>query len=380
METHLIPGFNVLANPTGPLCNLNCSYCYYLEKEALFCDSKSFAMDASTLEIFTRKYIHEQPGKQVNFVWQGGEPTLLGIDYYKTALSLQRKYGQGKEIMNSLQTNGTLLTDAWCQFFKDNNFLIGISIDGPEAVHDRYRLDKGGKGSFKKVIRGMKLLKKHGVEFNTLTVINSLNVENPVPLYNFLKKEGSGFMQFIPLVYPLNSWSVPAVKFGQFLIAVFDEWVKRDVGKYFVQTFDAALANEIGVPAGVCLFNGQCGNCIAIEHNGDVFSCDHFVDIAHKLGNIHHASFKNMLAMSSQQRFGDEKFDDLPEECHRCNVYNYCRGECPKNRVLKSINGKNNLNYLCEGYKVFFRHIGPYMKFMANEILHQRSPANVMYR
>lgn len=404
MNRTQLSGFNLLAKPTGPVCNLDCAYCYYLEKEKMYPGTSNFRMSEETLEVFTRKYIHEQPGPEVTFVWQGGEPALLGLDYYKTALRFQKKYGSGKQIHNSFQTNGVLLNDEWCQFFRENNFLIGISIDGPEKLHDAYRLNKGGKGTFSKVVRGIELLKKHKVDFNTLTVVNDINSEKPLEVYHFLKQIGSGFIQFIPIIEYISAdhspeklslvlpehktkkeaelapWSVRPLKFGKFLSAIFDEWVKKDVGRYFVQIFDATLANEAGVPAGICVFNERCGDALAIEHNGDIYSCDHFVYPEYKLGNINTSTLKKMLLLPEQQKFGDDKYDTLPLQCKQCDVYKYCRGECPKNRFLTTQSGEQGLNYLCEGYKLFFRHVKPYMRFMANELAHQRSPANVMYR
>lgn len=384
-----------MAKPTGPSCNLNCAYCYYLEKGKLFGDKQDLVMKEETLEIFIQKYIREEPSREVTFVWQGGEPTLLGIPYFKKVVQLQKKHAAGKFIHNSLQTNGTLLNEEWCRFFKDNHFLIGISIDGPEALHDQYRLNKGGKGTYKKVIRSIELLRKHSVEFNTLTVVNDVNVERPLEVYHFLKNIGSHYIQFIPviervaagcasealkLVFPayngeaaIAPWSVPATKWGMFLVTIFNEWVKQDVGKTYVQLFDAALANEVGMPAGICIFNERCGNAIAMEHNGDLFSCDHYVYPEYKLGNIHTDSIQELLQSPAQQQFGNDKSSKLPRQCKNCDVYNYCRGECPKNRILD-----NDLNYFCEGYKLFFRHIRPYMKFMANELAHRRPPANIM--
>jgi uncharacterized protein len=396
-----VSGFNIMAKPTGPVCNLDCAYCYYLEKEKIYPGTSGFKMSNDTLEVFTRKYIHEQPGPEVTFVWHGGEPTLLGIDYFRQAIRYQKKYGSGKRVFNSLQTNGILLNDEWCSFFKENNFLIGISIDGPEKLHDYYRVNKGGHGSFAKVMKGIEFLKKHGVEFNTLTVINNINCDQPLEVYRFLKQAGSGYMQFIPITERIakgiapealafisprydgqaevTPWSVQPVKFGKFLVAVFNEWVKKDVGRYYVQIFDSALANEVGRPAGVCVFNERCGNALAIEHNGDVFSCDHFVYPEYKLGNINQSTLKKMLLSPEQQRFGNDKYDALPRQCKECDVYLYCRGECPKNRFVVAENGEEGLNYLCPAYKLFFRHAKPYVKYMANELNHQRPPANVMH-
>lgn len=402
MNTRLLSGFNLLAKPTGAVCNLDCAYCYYLEKEKMYPGASSFRMSDETLETFTRKYIHEQPGAEVTFVWQGGEPTLLGLDFFKNALLFQKKYGSGKIIHNSFQTNGVLLNDEWCKFFKDYNFLVGISIDGPEKLHDVYRINKGSQGTFAKVMRGIELLKKHQVEFNTLTVVNNVNAKKPLEVYTFLKQVGSGYMQFIPiaeriagncspsdltLILPeyegqseLAPWSVNPLEYGKFLVAIFNEWVKRDVGRYFVQIFDATLANEAGMPAGVCVFNERCGDALAVEHNGDVFSCDHFVYPEYKIGNINNTSLKKMLLLPEQQKFGNDKYDSLPRQCKECDVYRYCRGECPKNRFTNTKMGEAGLNYLCDGYKLFFRHVKPHMKFMANELAHERSPANIMYQ
>ena len=395
-----LSGFNILANPTGPICNLNCTYCYYLEKEKIYPDTSSFKMSDETLEVFTRKYIHEQPGSEVTFVWQGGEPSLLGLDYYKKALHFQQKYGSGKRINNSFQTNGVLINEEWCLFFKEHNFLIGISIDGPKELHDLYRQDKGGHGTFTKVLHAIELLKKHEVDFNTLTVINNINCEYPLEVYRFLKQIGSQYMQFIPIVEQvaegvlpegvvllspdyagkttLAPWSVTPLKFGKFLVAIFNEWVKRDVGRYFVQIFDATLANEAGAAPGICVFSERCGNALAIEHNGDLYACDHYVYPEYRLGNIHSTSLKKVLLSNAQQQFGLDKYDSLPRQCKNCDVYTYCKGECPKNRFLVSNTNETGLNYLCEGYKLFFRHVKPYMKYMNNELQHQRSPAQVM--
>ncbi|WP_207421072.1 anaerobic sulfatase-maturation protein [Desertivirga brevis] len=392
--------FNFIAKPAGPTCNLDCAYCYYLEKEKLFPSASTFMSDL-TLENFTRQYIQEQPGNEITFVWQGGEPCLAGIDFYKKALDLQKKYAHGKIVNNSFQTNGILLNDEWCSFFSKNNFLIGISIDGPEDLHDQFRVDKGQKGTFQKVLNAIELLKKHKVEFNTLTVVNNVNVEHPLRMYNFLKDIGSTYIQFIPLVERIveneapeqlklvlpecksesriASWSVPSLKFGRFLVDIFNEWLKRDVGTYFIQVFDATLANEAGQPAGVCLYGKDCNNALAIEHNGDVFSCDHYVYPDYKIGNVNTENVSSLLQNPDQLDFHKKKSEDLPAQCKNCRVYHYCHGECPKNRISTTRKGDLGLNYLCEGYKHFFGYVQPYMKFMANELKHKRAPANIMY-
>lgn len=396
----MLSPFNIIAKPAGPLCNLDCTYCYYLEKERLFNDKGVIAMDDNTLETFTRKYIHEQAGSEITFVWQGGEPALAGIGFYKKALALQKKYGSGKHIHNSFQTNGLLLNDEWCSLFRDNNFLVGISVDGPEDIHDRYRLNKGGSGSFRKVMKAIDLLKKHGVEFNTLTVVNDVNAEEPLKVYRFLKEAGSGFMQFIPVVEKISMqrqagglsfvlpengkeasitpWSVQALKFGRFIVSIFNEWVKKDVGRYFIQLFDATLANETGQPAGICVYSDSCGSSLAMEHNGDLFSCDHYVFPEYKTGNIHQSSISNVLRQPAHLQFLSKKTAQLPGQCRTCSVYSYCYGECPKNRFLSTSAGEQGLNYLCDGYRHFFTHVKPYMKYMAHELAHQRSPASVM--
>jgi uncharacterized protein len=392
--------FSIMAKPTGALCNLNCNYCYYLEKENMYEGTSSFKMDEELLETFTRKYIHEHPSRELSFLWQGGEPTLLGIGFYEKALQLQKKYGSGKVISNAFQTNGILLNDDWCEFFKKNNFLVGISIDGPQQLHDQYRTHKGGQGSFDKVMRGIELLKKHRVEFNTLTVINNLNVEHPQTVYRFLKQIGSTHLQFIPVVERISCskeqslslvlpdyqgqadiapWSVSPAKYGQFLVAIFKDWVKKDVGRIFVQLFEAALANEVGVPAGVCLFNQCCGDAFVMEHNGDIFSCDHYVYPEYKLGNVRSTKLNRLTELPFQQQFGLNKYTSLPEECLECSVKKYCWGECPKHRFVESKSGERNLNYFCESYKAIFGYARPYVKFMANEFRNERSPANVMY-
>ncbi len=390
----------VMAKPIGSLCNLDCKYCYYLEKEKLYQNRKKLEMSDELLEIFTKSYIEAQPVKEVLFTWHGGETTLRDISFYRKALQLQKKYGRGRQIDNVLQTNGTLLSDEWCRFFKDNNFLIGISIDGPEHCHDVYRTNKGGRPTFKQVMRGIELLQKHQVEFNTLSVINDYNSQFPLDVYRFFKEIGSQFMQFAPVVErvsderadgltllppndkvdgKLASWSVDPKKFGQFYIKIFDEWVRNDVGVYFVQMFDAMLANMVGAQPGVCIFAEKCGHAVAMEFNGDVYACDHFVFPEYKLGNVRNQTIFEMMFLEKQLRFGADKKDKLPRQCCECEVLKFCHGECPKNRIAKTADGEPGLNYLCAGFKAFFKHALPYMEFMANELHHKRPPANVMY-
>ncbi|MHB9056384.1 MAG: anaerobic sulfatase-maturation protein [Paludibacteraceae bacterium] len=390
----------VMAKPVGSTCNLNCGYCYYLEKEKLYQNRKKLEMSDELLEIFTKSYIEAQPVKEVLFTWHGGETTLRDISFYKKALQLQKKYGRGRQIDNVLQTNGTILTDDWCKFFKDNNFLIGISIDGPEHCHDIYRKNKGGKGTFKQVMKGIELLQKHEVEFNTLSVINDYNVQFPLDVYRFFKEIGSRYMQFSPIVERVSdermdgltllppdetiegrlaSWSVDPVKFGEFYIEIFDEWVRNDVGTYFVQLFDSALANMVEAQPGVCIFAEKCGHAVAMEFNGDIYACDHYVFPEYKLGNIRTQTIYEMVFQEKQLQFGADKKDKLPGQCQRCDILKLCHGECPKNRIARTTDGESGLNYLCAGYKKFFRYALPYMEFMANELHFKRPPANVMY-
>ncbi len=389
--------FQVMAKPIGPICNLDCSYCFYLEKEKLYPGSKDFSMPHEVLEQFIRQKIEAQEVETVSFVWQGGEPTLLGVDYFREVSRLQRKYANGKGIENGFQTNGVLLDDEWCGFFAENNFLIGISIDGPSQLHDKYRVLKGGQPTFDKVMRGMEFLKKHHVAFNTLTVVNKHNSYHPLEVYDFLKDAGSRYMQFIPVVErvapeeelqlvppgyhgksQVTDWSVEPVQYGNFLCEIFDEWVKKDVGSYFIQTFDVALESQLGMQQTLCVFKETCGKALAIEHNGDVYSCDHYVYPENKLGSIIESPLESLVYSKQQIEFGLNKKNSLPQYCMDCEVQYACNGECPKHRFTKTPSGEEGLNYLCAGYKQFFIHIEPYMKFMANEFLNKRPASNVM--
>ncbi len=390
--------FYFMAKPVGFKCNLDCTYCYYLEKEDLYADDPSnWSMSEELLERFIEQYIYINHAHDVLFTWHGGEPLLKGIEFYKKALILQQKYAEGRTIVNSLQTNGTLINDEWAQFFKENNFLIGISIDGPEHCHDHYRKYRNDKPSFLNVMRGIDFLKKHKVEFNTLTVINDYNVRYPLQVYNFLKEIGSIYMQFTPIVDAIDSsgntnpkdfkevedilvtdQSVKPLQYSNFLIKIFDEWVKKDVGIRFVITFDALLANLMEVPPPICIYAKTCGRAAAIEFNGDVYSCDHFVFPQYKVGNINDKHLLTLINSEMQQDFGTDKFDKLPNYCKKCEFLNLCYGECPKNRIIKSPEGEAGLNYLCKGFKEFYKHTIPYLKYMANEISQQRNPNNVM--
>lgn len=392
--------FHLLAKPVGPICNLDCKYCFYLEKENLYPQNKSWAMPEAVLEKYIREYIAAQDSEFVSFAWQGGEPTLLGVKYFRRVVELQKKYAGGKQIENALQTNGVMLNDEWGEFLKTNDFLVGLSIDGTRELHDLYRVDKSGKSSFDRVVRGIEILKKHLVEFNTLTVVHRQNAKYPLEIYRFLKEIGSGFMQFIPiaervsaqpnpdglvLISPndetraqVSEWSVLPEDYGDFLCAIFDEWVRRDVGKIFVQMFDVALENWLGMPASLCVFRETCGEALAIEHNGDVYSCDHFVYPENKLGNIIDEPLLSLVASPQQAKFGLDKSDALPEYCRRCEVRFACHGECPKHRFTNTPDGEAGLNYLCAGYRKFFNHIAPQMEFMAEQLRFQQPPANVM--
>jgi uncharacterized protein len=356
-------------------------------------------MSDQLLEEFTRQYIEANEVPVVTFTWQGGEPTLMGLEFFQKAIEYQKIYSGGKRIENAFQTNGTRLNDDWCKFFTDNKILVGISIDGAEHNHDRYRKTVSGGPTFKRVMKGIELLHKHKVEFNTLSVVNDYNVHYASETYRFLKKIGSGFMQFLPVVERISSdagdndmklvapvhgkagvtsWSTGSIDFGKFLITIFDEWVRNDVAKYFVQIFDTTLANYAGEPPGLCVFNETCGDALVMEHNGDLYSCDHFVYPEYFLGNITEAPMLDLVKSQRQFDFGIDKRNTLPRYCLQCEVRYACHGECPKHRFILTPDGKPGLNYLCEGYKLFFRHVEPYMDFMAKELKNKRAPANVM--
>lgn len=392
--------FHVMAKPTGPICNLDCKYCFYLDKETLYPRGTKWAMREDVLETYIRQYIEAHDTPVVNFAWQGGEPTLLGVEYFKLVIQLQTQYASGKRIANAFQTNGVLLDDAWGEFFRENQFLIGISIDGPRELHDAYRVDKGGQPTFDRVMRGMDILKQHEVDFNTLTTVHRANADYPLEVYRFLKQSGSGYMQFIPiveriahrgegegshLVHPnftgrpeIAPWSVEPRQFGRFLCAIFDEWVRRDVGRWFVQLFDVSLEMWAGMESSLCVFRRTCGDALAIEHSGDLYSCDHFVYPENKLGNIMESPLSVLVDSESQRRFGEAKDSALPQYCRQCDVRFACNGECPKHRFLTTPDGEPGLNYLCAAYKMFFHHVDPYMRFMAGEMAARRPPGNVM--
>ncbi len=394
-----------MTKPIGPLCNLDCKYCFYLEKEKMFPVGEKFRMSDELLESYIRQYTEGQETPEVSFAWQGGEPTLMGVSFFRKVVELQARYAGGKRVTNALQTNGTLLDDEWCEFLEATGFLVGLSIDGPEDLHDRFRVDKSGKPSFSKVMRGLDLLKKHGCEFNTLTVVNRANSKESLRVYRFLKEIGSRFMQFIPLVervahgtdagfpgdlappplveaagdeLPVTSWSVRPEEYGGFLCDIFDEWVRRDVGRYYVQIFDVALGIWAGVGSGLCVFSDKCGTALAMEHNGDVYSCDHFVYPKYHLGNLLNQSLREMVDSAWQRKFGADKEGTLPDYCRRCDVRFACNGECPKHRFLKTPDGEPGLNYLCAAYKRLFYHIDPHMRFMTGLLQQRRAPAEIM--
>jgi uncharacterized protein len=384
------PAFHVMVKPRGAICNLDCHYCFYLSKERLYPNS-SFQMGKDLLETYTRQYIDSQRVPEVTFAWQGGEPTLMGVDFFKLAVELQQKYRKpGTHILNTMQTNGTLLNDDWCRFFHEHNFLIGLSLDGPRELHDAYRVDKGGKPTFDKVMNGLDLLKKHQVEFNILVAVHAANADYPLEVYRFLRDEASvRFVQFIPIVERDNGTgfqeaskvterSVTARQYGDFLIAIFNEWVRRDVGQTYVQIFDVALEAWFSGRASLCIFSDTCGNALALEHNGDLYSCDHFVEPEYKLGNIEKNHLIELVGSRKQRRFGQDKRDKLPQYCLDCEVRFVCNGGCPRNRYIQTPDGEPGLNYLCQGYRAFFNHIDKPMRFMAAELRAGRAPANIM--
>ncbi|MGQ9463387.1 MAG: anaerobic sulfatase maturase [Candidatus Fervidibacter sp.] len=368
------PAFHVMLKPRGPICNLDCTYCFYLRKENLYEKGTTFFQSDEVLEEFTRQYIEAQKVPEVHFGWQGGEPTLMGLDFFKKAVSLQEKYRKpGMKIHNSFQTNGILLDDEWCEFFKEHKFLVGLSVDGPRELHDAYRVDKGGKPTFDKVYQALKLLQKHGVDFNILCVVNRINGDHPLEVYRFFKNEGVQFIQFIPAVEckpegSVTEWTVRPEQWGEFLCSIFDEWVRNDVGRIFVQQFEIALEAWLGFEPSLCVHAKTCGNCLAMEHNGDLFSCDHFVFPDYYLGNIMEAPLVQLVASPFQRKFGSDKWERLPKYCQKCPVLFACNGGCPKDRFIKTPDGEDGLNYLCAGYKRFFNHIAPYMRLMTDLI------------
>ena len=398
--------FNLMIKPAGSLCNLNCSYCYYLDKSELY-GGREPRMSLEMLETCIRKYIEANDVEEVCFNWHGGEPLVMGVDFYRKAIEFEQRYSGGKTILNTIQTNGTLITDEWAEFLKANGFLVGISVDGPAAVHDRYRRDKGGKPTLEAVVRGLEKLRSAEVDYNTMTTVNKASEGHGLETYNFLKSLGSKYMQFMPVVehirYPLTAggkpnraarpvivapdaegaqtapWSVSPIGYGKFMNEIFDWWVRHDVGTFFVNLFDATLAGWVGVRPGTCAYAETCGGNSIIEHNGDVYCCDHFVYPSYKLGNIGTDNLADLMDSTMQTSFGISKRNSLPVSCLRCEWLKACHGECPKHRFNVSKSGETGLNALCDGFKLFYSHVSPYMDYMADCLRNNLSPALVMY-
>jgi len=397
-----------MATPTGATCNLDCKYCFFLSKEALYPNS-DFKMPAAIQREYIRQYIQGQKVPEVQIAWQGGEPTLMGLDFFKRAVRYSRQYKKfGMQINHAIQTNGILLNKDWCEFLRDNNFLVGLSMDGPENIHDTYRVDRGDQPTFIRVMKAAELLKEHRVEFNILCTLHAANAEKPIEVYRFFRDEVEAkFIQFIPIIERIQdnlisaenitikdkfsnrplytqsgsqvtNRSITAEQFGRFYIAIFDEWVTRDVGNVFIQMFDVALANWAGANPGLCIHSETCGNALAIEHNGDLYSCDHFVEPDYLLGNIKSNSIENMVSSIQQRKFGTDKKDTLPSYCNACKVKFACHGGCPKDRFILTPQGETGLNYLCEGYKAFFEHIDYPMRYMTAQLRKSQPPANIM--
>lgn len=366
--------FHLLAKPTGAICNLDCSYCFFLTKEELYPGS-SFRMSDTTLETYVRQLFEAHAGAEtVTVAWQGGEPTMMGLDFFRQAMGLvQRNLRPGQQVSHTIQTNATLLNDEWAQFFAEHRFLVGVSIDGPAEVHDTYRVDKGGKPSFDRVVAGLRVLQRHGVEWNALTTVHAANADRGLEVYRFLRDElGASFMQFIPIVErspdssdQMADYCVPAAGYGRFLVDVFEDWVRHDVGDVFVQMFDVALAQWVGAPPSLCVHAETCGTALALEHTGDLYSCDHFVDPPHLLGNIHESRMLDLVSSPQQQAFGQAKRDLLPRQCLECPVRFACHGGCPKDRIVADYYGEPGLNYLCPSYTQFFTHVDRRMQQMA---------------
>lgn len=403
--------YQLMIKPVGPSCNLRCTYCYYLPKQRMLGPAPT-RMSEGTLEELTRQYIGSAGEGVISFAWQGGEPTLAGLDFFRQALELQDKYRRpGTVIENTLQTNGTLLDDRWCRFLHDNRFLVGLSVDGPCALHDIHRRDRNGGPTCGAVVRAARVLRQNRVEFNTLTVINRDNARHPLQVYRFLRNViGARYMQFIPCVEPkgfesvppqgwnegslplagtssarpgtagsaVTEWSVDPEDYGSFMVALFDEWVRKDVGRVFVINFEAALASWMGLPPAACIFAESCGNALAVEHDGSVYSCDHYVYPEHRLGTLHGAELARMVSSEQQTRFGRQKSEGLPSRCRECEVLFACRGECPRNRFLRDPGGEAGLNYLCPGLRRFLLHIDPWMRLMAKEVGGGGSARNIM--
>jgi uncharacterized protein len=399
--------FHLLAKPTGAVCNLDCSYCFFLSKEMLYPGSR-FRMADELLETYLRQLIEAHArSPEVTIAWQGGEPTLMGLDFFRRSVELAELYLRpGQRAAYTIQTNGTLLDPEWAAFFREHGFLVGISIDGPRELHDAYRVNKGGKGSFDDVMRGLGHLREAGVEWNALTTIHAANADHGREVYRFLRDDcGARFVQLIPIIervaeasedgtVPWTSWrdrplyvqdgsrvtarSVTAEQYGRFLIDVFEEWVRRDVGEVYVQMFDVALANWYGEPPSLCIHSETCGLALALEHTGDLYSCDHFVEPRYRLGNIRETHMLELVASQRQRQFGVDKRDTLPRYCRECDVRFACHGGCPKDRFIATPDGEPGLNYLCEGYKAFFHHIDRPMRFMCERLSRGEAPSQIV--
>ena len=386
----------IMVKPVGSACNLRCDYCYYLEKQHLYANEGRQMLSDELLERFIREYIESQTTPEVLFTWHGGEPLVRPLAFYEKVVRLQQRYARGRRIANSLQTNGTLINDDWARFFHDQGWLIGVSLDGPEAYHDAFRRTRGGGPSFRNVIRGIDILNRHAVEWNALAVANRLNGDHPLSFYRFFKNIGCQYIQVTPVVErlahhddgrqlaslvdegQLAPFSIRPKQWGNFLCTIFDEWVRHDVSMFFFNIFDATLANWVGVAPGLCTMAKHCGHAGVMEHNGDVYSCDHFVFPEYKLGNIHEQSLVEMMYSERQRRFGRAKADSLPTQCRECQWLNACHGECPRNRFIHTANGEPGLNYLCEGYRQYFSHVVPYMDVMKRLLGEKRPPAEIM--
>lgn len=388
----------VMTKPAGASCNLACEYCYYLEKLQLYRHDARHVMSDEMLERFVKQYIESQTMQQVLFCWHGGETLMRSLSFYEKVVRLQRQYAQGRQIDNVIQTNGTMIDDRWAQFFHDQGWLVGVSIDGPEEFHDEYRRNKAGRPSWHQVMRGINCLNKHQVEWNAMAVVNDFNADYPLDFYQFFKDIGCHYLQFTPIVERISphadgrhlasmaddaqtelaEFSVTPEQWGHFLCTVFDQWVRNDVGSTFVQLFDATLANWMGMEGSLCTMARECGHAGVMEYNGDVYSCDHFVFPEYKLGNIRDNTLTEMMYSDRQRAFGQNKYRSLPQQCKSCYYLFACHGECPKNRFSETAQGEPGLNYLCQGYYRFFEHVAPYMDFMKRELTAHRPPSNVM--